>query len=404
MTMKYIPKLIILLSLMFVIGCGGENAKTTETAVLSQISYTCPMHPQVQQYAMGTCPVCGMDLVLVQKSANNDGLQLSDRQRTLANISTIAIGNAAAGAEKQLNGRLVANPDQTSFISSRVAGRLDRLFVRQTGEQVKKGQPLYQIYSEQLATLQQEFLLALAQAAQFPEDKIFARLLQSARQNLRLYGQSASQIRTLEQSRKVSPNITFFAAASGNVAELSVTEGQYVTEGSPILRLEGYASLWVEADIYASELGSIKEGQQLRVLVPGWEDEPQRVTVSFIHPALQPGSQLLQIRGVMPNPGGRWQPGLQAKVFVARQNTGSVITLPHDALIRKGDGAHLWVETKPGYFEPRVVEIGNERSGGVEVKSGLQEGDQVVVSGAYLLYSEYVLKKGKDPMAAVNKI
>lgn len=400
--MRHIHLFLILLPMFFLFSCTEDRSKTAPLAASAK-TYTCPMHPQVLQDEPGTCPVCGMDLVLFEKSSAVEGLQLNDRQRTLANISTLTVGAAAQGSARQLNGRLVVNPEQTTFITSRVPGRIDRLFVRQTGEQVTKGQPLYQIYSEDLVTLQQEFLLATEQAAQFPEDQTFAQLLRGARQKLSLYGQSIGQIRALQRNRKVNPNITVFATEGGMVAELSVTEGQYVAEGSPLLKLESYKSLWVEADIYASELGQIKPGQQLRVIVPGWEDQPQRVLVSFINPALQSGSQLLQIRAEMPNPGGIWQPGLQARVFVESKVAAKGIVLPTDALIRNGEGVHVWLESKPGHFEPRVVEAGAENSEGVEIKSGLNAGDRVVVSGAYLLYSEYILKKGKDPMATAKK-
>jgi Cu(I)/Ag(I) efflux system membrane fusion protein len=403
MIMRHIHIFIFLLPMFLLLSCGEKGGKTTGPATASAKTYTCPMHPQVLQDEQGTCPVCGMDLVLFEKNAAVDGLQLNERQRALANISIMEIIMGGQGSARQLNGRLVANPEQTTFLSSRVAGRLDRLFVRQTGEQVTKGQPLYQIYSEELSTLQQEFLLATEQAAQFPEDKTFAQMLQSARQKLSLYGQTAGQIRKLQQSRSVNPNVTFFAAESGTVSELSVTEGQYVAEGSPLLKLESYKSLWVEADIYASELGSIKAGQQLRVQVPGWEDQPQTVVVSFINPSLQAGSQLLQIRAEMPNPGGIWQPGLQAKVFVESKGSGKALLLPSDALVRSGKGVHVWLESKPGHFEPRVVEAGAESSEGVEIRSGLNAGDRVVVSGAYLLYSEYLLKKGKDPLETAPK-
>lgn len=395
--------LILLLPLFILMGCSEEKSISAAASAANEKTYTCPMHPQVLQQQMGTCPVCGMDLVLFDKSGEDDGLQLNERQKTLANVNTMIIGGSGTASAKQLNGRLVSNPEQTSFISSRVAGRLDRLFIRQTGEQIRKGQPLYQIYSEQLAILQQEFLLALEQSAQFPDDQTFAQILSAARQKLSLYGQSNAQIKALQQSRKVSPNITFFATESGTVAELSVAEGQYVSEGSPLFRLEGYQSLWVEADIYASELGSIKEGQQLRVVVPGWEDQPQSVKVSFINPALQPGSQLVQIRAVMPNPANQWQPGLQAKVFVEQVVSGAAMIIPPDALIHNEHGAHVWLETKAGYYEPRIVKTGAERSDGIEIRSGLKSGDKVVISGAYLLYSEFMLKKGKDPMAAVHK-
>jgi len=401
--MRHIHIFLFLLSMFLLLGCAEEQGKTSASTAAATKTYTCPMHPQVLQDKQGTCPVCGMDLVLFEKSAAVEGLQLNERQRALANISTMAIETDAETSARQLNGRLVANPEQTTFITSRVAGRIDRLYVRQTGEQVSKGQPLYQIYSEDLVTLQQEFLLSTEQAAQFPEDKTFAQLLRAARQKLILYGQSAGQIRLLQQKRKANPNITIFAAESGTVAELSVTEGQYVAEGSPLLKLESYKSLWVEADIYASELGNIKAGQQLRVQIPGWEDQPQRVNVSFINPALQSGSQLLQIRAEMPNPGGIWQPGLQAKVFVESKTDAKSLVLPADAVLKNAAGAHVWLERKQGYYEPRVVQAGAERAQGVEIISGLNPGDRVVVSGAYLLYSEYVLKKGKDPMTTAKK-
>ncbi|WP_229663549.1 efflux RND transporter periplasmic adaptor subunit [Pedobacter quisquiliarum] len=401
--MRHIHIFLFLLSMFLLLGCAEEQGETSASTAAAAKTYTCPMHPQVLQDKQGTCPVCGMDLVLFEKSAAVEGLQLNDRQRALANISTMAIETGAETSVRQLNGRLVANPAQTTFITSRVAGRIDRLYVRQTGEPVSKGQPLYQIYSEDLVTLQQEFLLATEQAAQFPEDKTFAQLLLAARQKLILYGQSAGQIRLLQQKRKANPNITIFAAETGTVAELSVTEGQYVAEGSPLLKLESYNSLWVEADIYASELGNIKAGQQLRVQIPGWEDQPQRVKVSFINPALQSGSQLLQIRAEMPNPGGIWQPGLQAKVFVESKTDAKSIVLPADAVLKNAAGAHVWLERKQGYYEPRVVQAGAERAQGVEIISGLNPGDRVVVSGAYLLYSEYVLKKGKDPMTTAKK-
>ena len=390
--------IVILTPTLFLAACSDDKKNSN---VKSQ-TFTCPMHPQVVQDKMGTCPVCGMDLVPFEKNSADAALHLNESQMTLANITTIAVGLKGFNSYKQLNGRLVVNPEKTAYISSRVSGRLDRLYVRQTGEKIIKGQPLYQIYSEQLASLQQEYLLSLAQASQFPNDKTFKQLLKSSRQKLSLYGQAEGQIKALQNSKNASPNITFMASENGTVAELSVTEGQYVTEGSPIMRLEGYESLWVEADIYPSEAGSIKEGQQVKVVVPGWEDQPQLVSVNFMNPALQPNTQLRQLRGTMPNPNNQWQPGLQANVFVTNDSKREVISLPVDAVIRDGKGAHVWIESEKGRFKPQIVKTGIESFDRVEIKEGLNAGDQVVVSGAYLLYSEYILKKGKHPMTSAK--
>jgi Cu(I)/Ag(I) efflux system membrane fusion protein len=392
----------LLIPTLFLAACTDEKKKDDKNSNVKSQTFTCPMHPQVVQDKMGTCPVCGMDLVPFEKNSAEAALHLNESQRALANVTTMAVGLKGFNTYKQLNGRLVVNPEKTAYISSRVAGRVDRLYVRQTGEKISKGQPLYQIYSEQLASLQQEYLLALAQAAQFPGDKTFSQILKSSRQKLTLYGQSESQIKALQSSKKANPNITYMAPENGTVAELSVTEGQYVAEGSPIMRLEGYQSLWVEADIYASELGSIKEGQQVKVVIPGWEDQPQLVSVKFMNPALQANTQLTQLRGAMPNPNNQWQPGLQANVFVPIKSKGDVINLPVDAVIRDGKGAHVWIEKEKDKFEPQIVKTGMESFDTIEIKEGLKAGDKVVVTGAYLLYSEYVLKKGKDPMASAK--
>ena len=389
----------ILTPSLFLAACteGGDNAQKNSS--VKSRTYTCPMHPQVVQDKMGTCPICGMDLVPFEKNAAEAALHLNENQRALANIATITVDLNGVNTFKQLNGRLVVNPEKTAYISSRASGRLDRLYVRQTGEKITKGQPLYQIYSEQLASLQQEYLLALAQVAQFPNDQTFGQILKSSRQKLVLYGQSEGQIKALQSSKKTNPNVTFLAPESGMVAELSVTEGQYVTEGSPIMRLEGYQSLWVEADIYPAEAGGIKEGQQVKVVIPGWEDQPQLVNLKFINPAVQQGSQLIQLRGMLPNPNSQWQPGLQANVFVPAKTKGEVISLPVNAVIRDEKGSHVWIEKEKGMFEPQIVTTGMESFDTVEIKEGLKKGDQVVISGAYLLYSEYILKKGKNPMA-----
>ena len=165
------------------------------------------------------------------------------------------------------------------------------------------------------------------------------------------------------------------------------------------MKIEGYNSLWVEADVYPAEASNIKVGQAVKVVIPGWEDQSQNMTVQFINPAFQSGSQLMQIRGTISNPNNQWQPGLQANILLPVKSTGSVLALPVDAVIRDGKGMHVWVEESKGKFVPRLVKTGMENENTVEIIEGLKEGEKVVITGAYLLYSEYVLKKGADPMA-----
>ena len=148
-----------------------KNKEETEVmAAEKKLTYTCPMHPQIISEKPGTCPVCGMDLVPFDKTNVSDNLTLNESQRALANVTTDTIKEGSFSSFKQLNGRLVVNPEQTEFVSSRVAGRLENLFVKETGVAVRKGQTLYTIYSEQLAALHQEYLIALEQVAAFTND------------------------------------------------------------------------------------------------------------------------------------------------------------------------------------------------------------------------------------------
>lgn len=394
--------LLALVPSVFVAACSSEDKSKGKAGAAKQQTFTCPMHPQIIKNEMGTCPICGMDLVPFEKNNNEKALKIDEKRQALANITTVVIGEGNLSGAKQLNGRLTVNPEQSSYISSRIAGRIEQLYIRETGVKVGKGQPLYKLYSEQLATLQQEYLMAIAQEKQFQGDKIEQQIVAAAKQKLQLYGQSESQIQQLVKTQKKDPYVVFYAPEGGVVAELSVTQGQYVTEGSPILRLEGYGQLWVEADVYPNEAKNIKIGQKVKVVIAGWEDQPQEMTISFITPSLQSGTQLTQIRGSIANSQQQWQPGLQANVFLPSASKTNVLTLPVDAVVRDGKGMHVWIKNGKDHFEPRLVKTGQENNNEVEISEGLKNGDQVVVTGAYLLYSEYILKKGKNPVEGLK--
>src|SRR5690554_4904513 len=201
--------LLALVPALFFTACTSTVKHEHEEEEEVEQTFTCPMHPQIVQNKPGVCPVCSMDLVPFDKSSEGDALVITETRQALANISVISIGTDSLANNKVLNGRLTTNPEQTKHVSSRVAGRIDHLYVRELDIPVHKGQPLYRIYSEQLAVLQQEYLLALAQVQQFPKDTKFKQIEDAAKQKLMLYSQSPAQIQALVKHKKVDGNVTF---------------------------------------------------------------------------------------------------------------------------------------------------------------------------------------------------
>ncbi len=382
----------MVLTPLFFIAC------TNEKETVSSQNFTCPMHPQIIKDGPSSCPICGMDLVPVSKGGTNNEIILMDNQVQLANITTMPIASSNFGTSKVLNARLVTNPELSELISSRYAGRIERLYVKEPGRQVSKGQALFQIYSEELQTLQQDYLLQLKQSAAFPNEKIYTTLREAAKNKLRLFGYSNTQISNLVRSSKTSPLITVNATVSGVVNELNVSEGQYVSAGSPIISLENYSQLWVEADVYPDEASSIKFGTPVKVRIDGFPELEQTVKINFISPQIDAASQVLKVRAPISSK-GKLQSGMQATVFLNTANISNAVALPLSAVVRDGKGAHVWVKTGKNTFAPKMVTTGQEDANQIIITSGLENFKEVVVSGAYLLSSEFILKKGSDAMS-----
>lgn len=356
-------------------------------------AYTCPMHPEVLQPGPGKCPVCGMDLVKKAAPASTPGaLMLSDTQVRLANISTRPVARQEIGRPLALNARLAVDEERSEVVSTRAGGRVDRLFVKESGRLLRAGEPFLELYSESLLTLQQEYLLALEQERQLGgKSDRYREFVRSARKKLLLYGLTEPQVEELKRTSKVSGRITFVAPAGGIVTSVSVTEGQYVEEGAPLYRIEDIGRLWVESELYPDEVNSLGIGDRVTVKIAGFEEEPREALVTFVTPEYRDNSQVALMRAVMNNPKQIYKPGMAAQVFV-RHSERSALAVPVDAVIRSAHGDHVFVETDRNTFVRRRVVTGLEDIDRVEITTGLKEGERIVVTGAYLLHSEMVLK------------
>jgi len=360
-------------------------------------TFTCPMHPQVIKNEPSTCPICGMDLVPVNASGAKNELMLSDSQIQLANVRTMPISSSSFSTSKVLNGRLIVNPEGSSTITSRYSGRVEHLYIRETGIKIRKGQALFQIYSEVLQTLQLDYLLQLKQAAAFPNEKIYSTMQNAAKNKLSLFGMSDSQIKSLEKGVKTSPLLTVFSSESGTVTELNITEGQYVAEGSQVLKLENFDQLWLEMDVYPSEVADLKIGTKIKAMINGIGNDEQTLSIDFISPQIDPSTQILKVRAPIKNQ-DNLQAGMQVSVFLPVSEINDAMSLPMDALVRDERGSHVWVKVAKNTFSPRIVQTGAESENQIIILSGLEGVKEVVISGAYLLSSEFLLKKGMDPM------
>lgn len=391
--MKKILFLSVCILLAVLTACKNKEQGHAHQHASSE-KYTCPMHPQVVQDGPGTCPICKMDLVPIRNNGAKVELQLSQRAVQLANIKTVKTGKGQFQASKVLNARIVNNPELSEAVSSRYAGRIEKLFVKETGYAVAAGQALFQIYSEQLQSLQQDYLLQVRQSEAFPGEKIYKDLKVAAAKKLGLFGFTQAQIRELVRNNRTSPFITVYSPASGIVNELMVSEGQYVSEGMSVMRLENYSSLWVEADIYPNESAVVKIGDVVKVRVNGLSGQEQESKIDFIAPQLNASTQILTVRAPLRNSRNLLQPGMQAEVFLPLSGKEEAIKLPLNAVIRDGKGAHVWVMTGNNKFALRQVHTGKEDDESILIDSGLSGNEEVVISGAYLLYSEFTLKKG----------
>ncbi|MBO9199603.1 MULTISPECIES: efflux RND transporter periplasmic adaptor subunit [Niastella] len=389
---------LFLYSALLLLTAACKNKKQV-AAAKTEIYYTCSMHPQIVQEKPGTCPICHMDLIPVNRSdETKDEIMLSDEQVQLGNIQTDTLGKALMGDKVVLTATLNFDEMKVNTVSARITGRIDRLYFKNTGDFVKKGEHLFDLYSEELNTAKQEYLAALERQQTLGNSIIdFKQLLQSAKNKLLLWGVSEAQIDALAKTKQFSPQTAFYSTATGYVTELPVKEGQYVMEGGVVVKLADLSTLWAEAQVYASQLASVDYQGVATVQLPDMPGAAITGKVTFANPEISTDTRINLLRISIPNSSNQLKPGMPAYV-VLKSRVGDALTLPIDAVLRNGQMAMVWVQAANNTYKRKMVETGLESGDRIEIRSGLQNGDVVVVSGAYLLNSEYVFKKGSATM------
>lgn len=399
--------------LMILSSCSKQNESeahastdSTKTPLVTEAKeyYTCPMHPSVISDKPGACPVCGMALVKksAQKAASDaelaliKGVSLSQAQRVIANVSTI---RAKRGSLKKVINVVgvvgYAEPLQAK-VAARFRGRIEKLYVDYTGEVVHKGQPLFELYSPDLVSAEQELILAANAighgAGTNGDSESQQPLLQAARDRLRIhFGFTRQQIAEVEHSKHVRTTATFTSPIHGTVISKEVQQGQYVDEGMLLYQLTDLSKVWIYLDVYEKDVRFIKVGKSVEITSESYPNETFTGRVTFIDPVVSGETRTVRVRTEFNNPVGKLKPQMYVKAEV-RVPVNDAIVIPTSAVLATGRRDVVWVEVDLNKFEPRTVMLGVHSESACEVLSGLREGESIVVSGGFMLESESQLQ------------
>lgn len=394
--MKKFIYLTTVISIFILAACknGHENHEIT-----SDSYYTCPMHPSVVSSTPGACPVCNMSLIKVEKKENQHGGQqgnfitIDKRQQELAGIKTDTVKSRNIASVSSIIGTVAIDEDQVKTISSRVKGRIDKLFIKTTGVYLKNGSPLYSIYSEQLQADGKEYLSLLQKSKTVSTTtKLTNELVSAAKNKLLLWGLNEKQISELEASGKSSPIITFNSHEAGYVSEVKISEGMYVDEGSSLIKITSLNQVWVEAQLYSNEISGIVESKIFQVFSESNPEEVYKGILVYSNPIVEEGKRIHLLKISVNNSSGKLIPGTLVSV-IPEKSIANVLAVPKSAVLLEKMKT-VWVLAHDNTFEQRMVKTGAENKFWIEITSGLKQGDIVVAEGAYLISSEFILKSG----------
>jgi membrane fusion protein, copper/silver efflux system len=303
-------------------------------------------------------------------------------------------------------GRVDYDEKRIVTVSPKIGGWIEDLYVDFTGRFVSKGEPLLTIYSPELVSAQEEYLIALRAKkdlakSSFPEVAgSGTSLAESAKRRLKLWDISDDQIKALEESGQVKKTLTLHSPFSGFVLEKAAYNGMNVMPGIALFKLADLSVVWLYADIYEYELPFIRVGQQASVQLSYIPGEIFTGKAIYIYPSLNPETRTAKVRFEIPNPHGKLKPEMYANVEI-KVHLGQKLTVPEGAIIDTGIRQLAIIDKGNGYFEPRDVKVGSKVEGYYEVIKGLKAGERVVTSANFLIDSESKLKEAVGGMAGM---
>lgn len=385
---------------------GGAPEKSTDKLEETHMheantEYTCSMHPQIRQDAPGSCPICGMDLIpLENDSEEEDGgdytIRLTNSAMKIAEVSTSKIFKKSPYKTLHLSGKVMADERNISEITARYPGRIEKLLVNYTGQEVKKGEILAKIYSPEIITAQKE----LFEAVKFKQSN--PNYYKAARNKLKLWGISEQQIASIEKSGKAQFSFDILSPLSGTVTMRHTSLGDYVKEGTSLFEIMDLSKVWVVFDAYESDLPWIKKRDKINFSIPSIPNKVFESTVTFIDPVMDAQSRVVGIRAEISNNKGLLKPQMLASGKLQAMLLGNkeVLLVPKSAILWTGKNAVVYVRTdnKKNLFQYREIQLGADAGEYYVVAGGLEEGEMVASNGVFKIDAAAQLKGEQSMM------
>ena len=364
-----------------------HEMESTQAAGEEQ-TWTCSMHPQIRQNEPGDCPICGMDLIVLEENSSNDPLvlEMTNAAVKLANIQTTIVGSSEGkqeGKTIRLSGKVQADERLASSQVAHVPGRIEKLYVAFTGEQVLVGQKLADIYSPDLIAAQSELLEALKLQSINPG------LIEAARNKLRFWKIPNATITSIEENGTIQETFPLYAAESGIVTNRRVAVGDYLRQGEPLFDLINLKKVWVLFDAYEENLANIKIGSRIEFTTPTFPNKTFKTRVTFIDPLINPKTRTASIRTEVNNGSGQLKPEMFVQGTLQQKSSNKTqLTVPKTAVLWTGTRSVVYVKvpdmTIPS-FKFKEIELGESLGKSYQILSGLESGEEVVTYGSFTI-------------------
>lgn len=369
-----------------------------------------PMHPAYKSQKPGFAPDCGMQLV--PKYADADSAQsqmapgevmISPEKQQLMGVRTTTVQRESLVRTIRTTGQVTADETRIAHVHVKVNGWIDKVYVDFVGQLVKKGQPLFTLYSPDLVATQEEYLIARRgesnlSSSPFAEVRQGANsLLHAAHDRLKLWDISDAQIEKLERTGEVSRTMTFYSPVTGFVSDRKAFPQSSVTPDMELYTVANLSTVWVMADVYEYELPYVRVGQRAEIQLSYYPGKTYTGRIRYIYPTFDPQTRTAKVRIDLPNPGFELKPQMFADVQL-QVNYGKQVVVPQEAVLDSGERQTVFIAAGNGHFEPRLIKAGAQVDGKVVVLSGLKPGETIVSSGNFLIDSESQLKNAMEGM------